>query len=59
MKRYKGYVSTDKIGSKVEFEFVMDDDATDEEAHDMAMERMWEHIEMNYEEVESRVVRNE
>lgn len=53
MKHYKGYVKTNILGSDMEFEFDMEDDATEEEINNIALECMWECIEMDYEEVES------
>lgn len=53
MKKYRGRVSTNRVGSTVTFEFEVDDKATEEQINEIALECMWECIEMNYEEVES------
>lgn len=53
MKKYKGRVSTDRVGSEVTFEFEVQDSATEEQINEIALECMWECIEMTYEEVES------
>ena len=50
MKKYKGYVKTDRAGSTTEFEFEVEDDATEEQIQEIALECMWDCIEMNYEE---------
>lgn len=53
MKKYKGRVSTDRVGSAVTFEFEVNDNATEEQINEIALECMWECISMDYEEVES------
>ncbi len=53
MRHYKGYVKTNRVGSTVEFEFDMPNNATEKEIEEIALECMWDCIEMNYEEVES------
>lgn len=50
MKRFTGYVETNKVGSRCEFEFEMDDDATDKEIAAMAREMMFENIEWSYDD---------
>ncbi len=52
MARYKGFVKTNIVGSKVEFEFEVKDSATDEEIQEVAQECMWDCIEMYYEKID-------
>ena len=53
MKKYKGRVSTNRVGSEVTFEFEIEDNATEKQIEEIALECMWDCIEMTYEEVES------
>lgn len=48
MKQIKGSISTDKVGSRCEFEFEMDDDATAEEIEEAARDAAFEMIEWGY-----------
>jgi hypothetical protein len=50
MKRFTGFVSTRKVGSECEFEFEVDDDATDDQIEDAGREAMFEQIEWNFRE---------
>lgn len=56
MAKIVGYVMTDRVGSKSEFEFEIDDDElahlSEREIDDMALEAMYERIEWNYEVVD-------
>lgn len=36
MRKFTGYIATNKVGSQCEFEFEMDDDATEEEIEEVA-----------------------
>jgi hypothetical protein len=49
MKSFTGCVSTNKVGSECEFEFEVEDDATEEEIEAAAREAMFDHIEWNFE----------
>ena len=50
MRQFKGYVSTNKVGSECEFEFEVEDDATEGAIEEAAREAMFDRIEWNYEE---------
>jgi hypothetical protein len=50
MKRFIGWVRTNKVGSECEFEFETEDDATDEERWAAAKEAMFEQLEWSYDE---------
>jgi|GEM_PF-841257 len=52
MRVFKGKISTDKIGSTCEFEFEVEDAATEEEIEQAAREAAFEHVEWNFKEVE-------
>lgn len=52
MKRIIGYVETNKVGSRCEFEVEVEDDATEEEIAEQAREAMFEHIEWSFETAE-------
>lgn len=49
MKRIIGYVETNKVGSRCEFEIEIDDDTTEEETEQLAREAMFERIEWGFE----------
>lgn len=51
MRKFKGSVSTNYVGCKNTFEFEVDDDATDEEIQEIALECMWEDLDFYYEEI--------
>lgn len=51
MRKFKGYVRTNKVGSNCTFEFEVEDDETDEEIEETAWECALEHIGFGYEEV--------
>lgn len=51
MRKFTGYVQTNKVGSKTPFEFEVEDDCTDAQIEEIANETMVQHIEWNYEEV--------
>lgn len=52
MRRFKGSVSTSKVGSETDFYFEMPDDATELEIDEAAYEAALNYIYWNYEEVE-------
>lgn len=51
MRVFKGNISTDKIGSACEFEFEVEDTATEEEIEQAARDAAFEHVEWNFKEV--------
>lgn len=53
MKQYRGYIQTDKIGPKCEFEFEAEDDATPEEIESEAKDAAFNLIEWSFEEVKA------
>lgn len=53
MKKYRGYVSTKKVGSDCYFEFEVEDNATETEIQDMAIQCVWDELEFNYEEIKN------
>lgn len=54
MKKYHGYVGTRKIGSDCHFEFEVEDNATEKEIQEIAIECMWDELEFNYEEIKEK-----
>lgn len=56
MRVFKGKISTDKIGSTCEFEFEVEDTATDDEIEQAARDAAFEHIEWNFNEVKPSTV---
>lgn len=50
-RKFTGRIGTDKLGSDCEFEFEVDDDATEKEIEAAAREAALEYVEWNYEEV--------
>lgn len=48
MKTVQGYIQTNKIGSECQFEFDVEDDATEEEIEEMAKDAAFQHIEWSY-----------
>jgi len=48
MKKIKGYIRTDKVGSTCEFEFELEDDATSEQIDEYAREAAFDRIEWSY-----------
>lgn len=52
MKKYTGYIETDKVGSTCNFEFEVENDATEEEIEEIAREEAFSLIEWSYEEAE-------
>lgn len=52
MRFFKGQISTDKVGSECEFEFEVEDGATDEEIELEAKDAAFNYIYWNYEEVQ-------
>lgn len=51
MKRFEGIITTDVIGSECEFEFEVDDDATEDEIEREAKNAAFNYIEWWYKEV--------
>jgi hypothetical protein len=51
MRKFKGTVATNKVGSKVEFEFECDDDDTDEQIEEYFNEIIWDKVETWYKEI--------
>jgi len=49
MKKFKGTIRTNKQGSDCQFEFEVEDDATEEEIDAEAREVAFENIEWSYE----------
>lgn len=54
MRKYKGTVSTNRIGSTVTFEFEVEDNATAEQIDEIAHECIWECISMDYKEIKNK-----
>lgn len=50
MRKFVGKIGTNKVGSDCEFEFEVDDDATEDEIEDAAREAAFQNVEWNYEE---------
>jgi hypothetical protein len=53
MKRIRVYVTTNRVGSKVERIFEVEDDCSEQEIEEFAKDSMFEMIEWGYSEVES------
>lgn len=51
MRKFKGVIRTDKVGSDCEFGFETEDGATPEQIEEDAREIAFQHIEWNYEEI--------
>ncbi|BFO07186.1 hypothetical protein KNHN1_55640 (plasmid) [Pseudomonas guariconensis] len=51
MRTFKGSIKTDVQGSDVEFEFEVEDNATQTEIEYEAKQAAFEHVEWNFEEV--------
>jgi hypothetical protein len=51
-KIVKGYVSTGKVGSKIEFEFKLDSDYSEEVVRQLAWEIAMDYVDFDYEVVE-------
>jgi len=51
MRKFKGSVSTNNIGSTCEFEFEVDDNATQEEIEEEARQSAFDCVEWNYTEI--------
>jgi hypothetical protein len=50
MKKFKGVIRTNKIGSDCNFEFEVDENATEEEIDEIAKEVAFESIDWYYEQ---------
>lgn len=48
MKKIKGSIRTDKVGSSCEFEFEMEDEATPEEIEEAARDAAFDMIDWGY-----------
>ena len=53
MKRYKGHVSVGLVGCRVEFEFDIEEDASEQDIEDMARDAMFEHIEWGFDPIDA------
>lgn len=51
MRAFKGVIATDIEGSECEFEFWVEDDATEVEIEEEARQAAFERVEWNYKEV--------
>lgn len=51
MKRFKGVIRTDRVGSDCEFEFEVEDNANQEEIELEAREAAFNYVEWNFHEV--------
>jgi len=51
MRTFKGFIKTDMVGSLCEFEFEVEDNATDAEIENEAKEAAFDCVEWNYKEV--------
>lgn len=52
MKKFKGYVQTNIVGSRCEFEFELEDDCTQNDIEQAAHEAAMQEVDYNYEEIE-------
>lgn len=52
MKKYKGVIRTNRVGSDCHFEFEVDDDTSQEEIDEIATEMAFEKIDFYYEQVD-------
>lgn len=50
MRKFIGYITTNFVGCKADFEFEVNDDATEAEIEEAAHEAAFEHVEWSYEE---------
>jgi hypothetical protein len=50
MRKFKGVVRTNKVGSGCEFEFETEDEATPEQIEEDARDAAFQHIEWHYDE---------
>lgn len=48
MKKYIGFIETNRVGSKCEFEFEADELATEEELEELAKESAFNLVNWNY-----------
>ncbi len=53
MRKFVGSIETNKVGSRCEFEFEVEDDATEEEIEEEAKDAAFACIEWGYTEVEN------
>lgn len=53
MRRFKGFIKTDMLGSTCEFEFEVENEATVKEIEEEAREEAFNHVEWGFKEVES------
>jgi len=52
MRKFKGYVATNTVGSEQEFEFEVDDTDTQKVIDNLFEEMVWDNIEATYWEVD-------
>lgn len=53
MRTFKGFIRTDAVGSECEFEFEVEDNATDDEVEQEAKQAAFDCVEWNYQEVKT------
>lgn len=51
MRTFKGVIRTDQQGSECEFEFEVEDDATEDQINAEARDAAFQHVEWNYKEI--------
>lgn len=51
MRKFKGSISTNAVGSECEFDFEVEDDATEEEIEEEARETAFNWVNWEYEEI--------
>lgn len=52
MRKFRGSISTDVVGSECQFDFEVEDDATEEEIEEVAQMAAFEFIDWYYKEIE-------
>lgn len=53
MRKFTGFIKTNKVGSRCDFEFEIEDDATDEEIEEFAKQNAFDLLEWAYSEATS------
>lgn len=51
MRKFKGEINTNKVGSQCEFEFEVEDDATEEEIEEEARQSAFEYVDWYFDEI--------
>lgn len=51
MRKFKGWVATNKVGSKVEFEFEVDDESDQHEIEETFEQGVWDNIGCDFKEI--------